>query len=225
MFSPFVRRSILPALLVASAIGCAAPEAQSEADTQNEALTALPRDYEKKSGLEKQALLWANMASDEYCKNAPPAAAHGPYDLRALDAWDAPDDDRYYYPPVQAPEQLAASTSQASYLTSECEHALTSGAAPKTSTMEKVKTLFSQGKAFDHSDDEIDAPRYKIVHVTGAPRPSRSRPSTASRASVADRNDSRSATRGSLRPGSRSLESSASAKRAFRWAIPFSAWG
>jgi hypothetical protein len=34
--------------------------------------------------------------------------------------------------------------------------------------MERVRTLFAQSRAFDHSSDEIDAPRFKIIHVSGS---------------------------------------------------------
>jgi hypothetical protein len=156
------------ALLLVTASGCAAESSEPDAEVgvQEEDVTALPGNYERKSAAEKQAILWSNMASDEYCKSAGPDSAA--YDLRALEAWDPPEDDRAFYPPVELPTHLAASASHESYLSAACKGALGSGANPGVSTRERIRTLFAQKGAFDHNGDEIDAPRFKIIHSEGS---------------------------------------------------------
>jgi hypothetical protein len=154
------------ALLLATAVGCAAESAGGDAEVQDQDVTVLPREYERKTAAEKQALLWSNMASDEYCKTVAPDGAA--YDLRALDAWDPPENDGAFYPPVELPAGLAASAAQGSYLSAACKGALGSGANPDVSTSERIRTLFAQKGAFDHNGDEIDAPRFKIIHSAGS---------------------------------------------------------
>ena len=90
------------------------------------------------------------------------------YELRAFQAWGPSDADDALYAAVQVPASLAPSASQASYLSSACQVALASDAAPSNSTMDRIRTLFGQKGAFDHNGDEIDAPRFKIIHATGS---------------------------------------------------------
>lgn len=157
------------ALLLVSTVGCAAPSTEPDADVTEDGVTALARDYERKTAVEKQAVIWANMASEEYCSKARPSALDpAPYNLRALQTWGAAADDGALYAPVQLPAQLAPSASQESYLNPRCKAALEADAMPGVTTMEKVRTLFGQKGAFDHNADEIDAPRFKIIHSSGS---------------------------------------------------------
>jgi hypothetical protein len=158
----------LAAFLLASAVGCAAPTEEPDAEVEEQAVTVLAPDYERKSASEKQALLWSNMASDEYCKSAANAPGSAQYNLRALQAWGAPANDSALYRPVQLPARLAPSASQESYLNTACQRGLGSGAMPGVSTSERARALFGQKGAFDHNGDEIDAPRFKIIHGSGS---------------------------------------------------------
>ena len=156
----------LATLLVTSAVGCAAQSSEPDAEMAEDGVTALARNYERKTAIEKQAVIWSNMASDEYCKAV--AAAPASYNLRALQAWGEPANDGALYAPVQLPAQLAPSASQESYLSSRCQAALAVDATPGVSTMQQVRALFGQKGAFDHNADEIDAPRFKIIHGAGS---------------------------------------------------------
>ncbi len=155
----------LAALLLVSAVGCAASTEEADAESQDQGVTALAPDYERKSALEKQAVVWSNMRSDEYCKAA---AASSPYNLRALHAWAPPADDSASYAAVQLPAGRAASASQESYLSGACQLALASDATPGPSTWDRMRSLFAQNGAFDHNGDEIDKPRVKVIHGEGS---------------------------------------------------------
>lgn len=158
----------LASLLLVWAAGCAAQSAQPDAAGEEQDITALASNYERKTADEKQAVVWSNTASDEYCKAAATAPSSGRYNLGALQAWGPAENEDALYPPVQPPARLAPSVSQESYLSAACQVALASDVAPKISTMERINALFAQKGAFDHNGDEIDAPRFKIIHVSGS---------------------------------------------------------
>ena len=162
-----VTRCLLSLLFVWAA-GCAVQSAEPDAEGDEQGITALASAYERKTASDKQAVVWSNMASDEYCKAAAGAPDSARYNLDALRAWGPAEDNDALYPPVQRPAGLVPSASQESYLSSACQLALASDVAPKISTMERVSALFGQKGAFDHNGDEIDAPRFKIIHASGS---------------------------------------------------------
>jgi hypothetical protein len=166
-FARRVSRAI-PALLLVASIGCAGSETEPDANVQDQDITTTGGDYEKKTALEKQALLWTNMTSNEYCKLPAATPDPAPYNLGALKAFASPVDDKAFYKAVQMPEKLAASASEQSYLSSKCQGALAAAPASDASTKDRVRALFAQSKAFDHSADEMDAGRHKIIHVHGS---------------------------------------------------------
>lgn len=152
--------------LSAVALGCgAAGEGESVSD-QEQFTTALPGDYESKRAREKQALLWKNVVADEYCA----ARASGPsrYDLRALREMPPPEDERGIYADVVPPAGLAAAAPEASYMSAACDTALAATGSGGGTTMDRVRSAFTQSAVFDHSADEMPSARRKIIHTEGS---------------------------------------------------------